>query len=175
VKRIRYRNTFFFPLPPAELWSVMERFDLFQSWWVWLADFRADQPTFAGGNVLHAVVAPPALHRLHVEARLRRCAKPRLIEGEIEGDLRGPAVLRLSETAGGTRVECIWSLALQSPPLRAAAHVAYPLMRIGHDHLIDLAVSKFRSKALSLACAATSIEPAQLSPRSAAPSRRTPG
>ncbi|HEY3957280.1 MAG TPA: hypothetical protein VGM53_28270 [Streptosporangiaceae bacterium] len=159
MKRIEYRKTFFFPLPPAELWTIMERFDLFEAWWVWLTDFRADQPTFTGGNVLRAVVAPPALRRLHVDARLRRCAKPALIEGEIEGDLSGPAALRLTESTGGTLVEATWSLTLRSPPLRAAAYVAGPLMRSGHDHLIDLAVSRFRSKALSLACAAIPAEP----------------
>jgi hypothetical protein len=149
VKRIKYRNTFFFPLPPAELWTVMERFDLFESWWTWLTDFRADQLTFTDSNVLRAVVAPPALHPLRVDARLRRCEKPRLIEAEIEGDISGPAVLRLGESAGGACVEVAWSLTLRSPPLRAAAHVAYPLIRSGHDHLVDLAVNRFRSNALS--------------------------
>jgi hypothetical protein len=161
VKRIRYRNTFFFPLPPAELWTVMERFDLYGSWWTWLTGFRADQPAFTGGNVLRAVITPPALHRLRVDARLWRCAKPWLIEGEIEGDLCGPAALRLTEAAGGTRVEATWSLTLRSPPLRAAAYVAGPLLRSGHDHLIDLAVSRFRSQALALAGAATPTGPAR--------------
>ena len=142
----------------------MERFDLFESWWTWLTDFRADEPTFADGNVLHAVIAPPALHRLRVEARLRRCEKPRLIEGTIEGDISGPAVLRFSEIPGGTCVKVTWSVTMRSPSLRVAARVAYPLMRSGHDYLIDLAVSRFRSKALRLACAAISAEPAQSGP-----------
>lgn len=165
MKRIQYRKTFLFPLPPADLWAIMERFDLFESWWSWLADLQADQPGLTGGNVLHAVIAPPALHPMHVDARLQRCEKPRLIEAVIEGDLSGPAVLQLSETAHGTCVDVTWSLAMQSPPLRVAARVAYPLMRTGHDHLIDLAVSRFRSKALSVACSATSAEPARSAPR----------
>ena len=72
VPRIQYRNTFLFPLPPAELWTIMERFDLFGSWWTWLADLRADQPGLTGGNVLHVVIAPPALHRLRFDARLQK-------------------------------------------------------------------------------------------------------
>lgn len=150
MNRIQYRDMFLFPLPPAELWMIMERFDLFGTWWAWLADLRADQPGLTDGNVLHPVAAPPAVHRMHIDIRLRRCEKPRLIEAEIEGDFSGPAVLRLTETGQGTCVEAAWSLTMRSPSLRVAAQVAYPLMRTGHDHLIDLAVSRFRSKALSL-------------------------
>ena len=37
-----------------------------------------------------------------------------------------------------------WSLRMHSAPLRAAAHVAYPLMRWGHDRIVDMAVAGFR-------------------------------
>lgn len=39
-------------------------------------------------------------------------------------------------------------LEMRSPPLRAAARVAYPLMRWGHDRVVDMAVAGFRQRAL---------------------------
>jgi hypothetical protein len=35
-----------------------------------------------------------------------------------------------------------------SAPLRVAAHVAHPLMRWGHDRVVDMAVAGFRRRAL---------------------------
>ena len=39
-----------------------------------------------------------------------------------------------------------WSLQLQSPPLRAAARVAFPVLRWGHDRVVDMAVSGFQHR-----------------------------
>ena len=44
---------------PAQRWASIERFDLFESWWVWLAGFRADDDGLVDGNVLHGTVVPP--------------------------------------------------------------------------------------------------------------------
>jgi hypothetical protein len=41
-----------------------------------------------------------------------------------------------------------WSLRMHSAPLRVAARVAYPLMRWGHDGVVDMAVAGFRQRAL---------------------------
>jgi hypothetical protein len=40
VNRVEYQASFWFPVTPAQLWAVIERFDLFESWRPWLADFR---------------------------------------------------------------------------------------------------------------------------------------
>jgi hypothetical protein len=48
----------------------------------------------------------------------------------------------------GTRAQVAWSLRMHSAPLRVAARVAYPLMRWGHDRVVDMAVAGFRQRAL---------------------------
>jgi hypothetical protein len=57
-------------------------------------------------------------------------------------------VLRLEDVDDGTRVAVAWSLEMRSAPLRVAARVAYPLLRWGHDRVVDMAVSGFQRRAL---------------------------
>jgi dihydrofolate reductase len=51
----------------------------------------------------------------------------------------------------GTRVAVAWSLEMRSLPLRFAARVAYPLMRWGHDQVVEMAVAGFRLRAMPTA------------------------
>ena len=98
--------------------------------------------------MLHGLVVPPVPCRLRLDIRLQRCEPPRLIVAAVEGDLRGQAVLQLDDADDGTRATLTWSLEMRSAPLRAAARVAYPLMRWGHDRVLDMAVAGFRQRAL---------------------------
>jgi hypothetical protein len=150
MNRVDYQASFWFPLPPPQMWAIIEQFDLFESWWGWLADFRADDDGLVNGNVLHGTVIPPVPYRLRLDVRLQHCERPRLVEAAIGGDLSGRAALRLEAAGGGTRAEVAWSLRMHSAPLLVAAHVAYPLMRWGHDRVVDMAVAGFRRQALQL-------------------------
>jgi hypothetical protein len=149
VNRVDYRGAFWFPVGPNELWETIERFDRFESWWAWLRDFGADTGGLVAGNVLHCTVVPPVPYRLRLDIRLERCLRPHVVEATIDGDLRGSAVIRLEPFDAGTRVAVAWSLNIVSTPLRVAALVAYPLMRWGHDRVVEMAVAGFRRWALA--------------------------
>jgi hypothetical protein len=148
VNRVDYSAAFWFPVTPDRLWAVVEQFDLFESWWGWLREFEADQDELVDGNVLHGTVVPPVPYHLHLDVQLQRCHRPRLIDAVVNGDLSGQAELRLEDVDDGTRVAVAWSLEMRSAPLRVAARVAYPLMRWGHDRVVDMAVSGFQRRAL---------------------------
>ncbi len=148
MNRIDYREAFWFGVGPAELWETIERFDRFESWWAWLRDFRADTDGLVAGNVLHATVLPPLPYRLRLDIRLERCEPPHTVEASVTGDACGSAVLRLEPSDDGARVSVEWSLDMVSRPLRLAALVAYPLMRWGHDRVVETAVAGFRQRAL---------------------------
>jgi uncharacterized protein YndB with AHSA1/START domain len=150
VNRVDYRGAFWFPVPPQQLWEIIERFEAFESWWGWLADFRAGGGGLVDGNVLHGTVIPPVPYRLRLTVLLQRCDRPRLVEATVRGDLSGQAELRLEDADDGTRAAVTWSLEMRSAPLRVAARVAYPLMLWGHDRVVDMAVSGFRRRALTL-------------------------
>jgi hypothetical protein len=149
VNRVDYRGAFWFPVGPNELWDTIERFDRFESWWPWLRDFGADTGGLVAGNVLHCTVLPPVPYRLRLDVRLVKCLRPHLVQATIDGDVRGSAVMRLEPVEDATRVAVVWSLDMVSTPLRIAALVAYPLMRWGHDQVVEMAVTGFRQRALA--------------------------
>lgn len=153
MNRVDYSAAFWFLVTPDRLWAIVERFEEFESWWGWLRDFRADEDALVDGNVLHGTVVPPVPCRLHLNVRLRRCRRPRIIDAAVNGDLSGQAALRLEDAGDGTRVVVAWSLEMNSAPLRIAARVAYPLMRWGHDQVVEMAVSGFRRRALAVSTA----------------------
>lgn len=155
MNRVDYHEAFWFPVTPDQLWATVERFDRFESWWGWLRDFRADEGGLVAGNVLHGTVVPPVPYRLRLDVRLRHCHRPLLVEAAVDGDLSGWAMLRLEDADDGTRAEVAWSLEMRSGPLRVAARVAYPLMRWGHDRVVDMAVAGFRRRALPISDAPT--------------------
>ncbi len=151
MNRVDYHGDFWFPVPPDRLWAMIERFDLFESWWGWLREFRADRAGLIPGNALHGTVVPPVPYRLRLDIRLHRCDRPRSVQAAVGGDLSGRAVLRLEDADGGTQVAVAWSLEMRSVPLRVAARVAYPVMRWGHDQVVDMAIAGFRQRALAAA------------------------
>jgi hypothetical protein len=148
VNRFDYHGEFLFPLTPDELWQCIARFDRFESWWPWLRSFSADGDGLLTGNTLHAVVAPPVPVQLRLDVHLRACDRPRLVAAAISGDLRGSALLRFADVNGGTRATADWSLETTTAALRLTTRVAYPVMRWGHDRVVEMAVAGFRRKAL---------------------------
>lgn len=120
----------------------------------WLREFQADGAGPVAGNALHGTVVPPVPCRLRLDIRLQRCDLPRSVQAAVGGDLSGHAVLRLDDVGGGTSVAVAWSLEMRSLPLRFAARMAYPLMRWGHDQVVDMAVAGFRRRAMPTAAVA---------------------
>ena len=149
MNRIDYRGAFWFPVGPDEMWETIERFDRFESWWAWLRDFGADTDRLVAGNVLHATVVPPVPYRLRLDIRLESSLPPHAVRATVGGDARGTAVMRMEPVDAGTQVTVVWSLDMTSTPLRIAALVAYPLMRWGHDRVVEMAVAGFRQQALA--------------------------
>lgn len=155
---VRFDGTYWFPVAPVELWSILGDFDRYPVWWTWLRDFAvvADGHGLVAGAELGGTVVPPVPYRLSLRVTLDRCRPPELVEATIDGDLRGRAVLRLAEAGDGTMVTVEWTLRMATAPLRLAALVAYPVVRWGHDQVVAMTVAGFRHRALSM----TAAEPA---------------
>lgn len=149
MPRMDYDGAFWFPVAPGHLWDTLAELDRFPVWWSWLHDFRPEGEGLTTGTVLRGTVVPPVPYRLRLDVRLGRCERPRLLEADITGDLRGAARVELGPLHDGTQVGVRWSLDFASAPLRVASVVAFPLMRWGHDRVVDMAVSGFRHRALA--------------------------
>lgn len=140
-----YVGRFGFPAPPSEVWTAMEQLDQFQLWWGWLGDLRADGSGLATGSVLRGTVSPPVPYRMRVAIELGRCVPGSLIDATVSGDLAGEAHLRLHPGDEGTVADVAWSLEMLQRPMRVAARVAHPLLRWGHDRVVEATVAGFRS------------------------------
>ena len=141
-----YTGRFDFPVKPPELWDAIQRLDQFERWWGWLGDLAVEGDGLQEGSVLHGTVAPPVPYRMRVDVQLRHCVPGRLIDASVTGDLRGDAHLRMQPSRSGTVTDVAWSLEMLQLPMRLAARVAYPLLRWGHDCVVEATVREFRSQ-----------------------------
>jgi carbon monoxide dehydrogenase subunit G len=141
---IEYQGAFRFPIPPDELWDYLERVDRFESRLNWLSEFRLEGDGLRSGSVLHGIISPPVPYRMRVDVVLDACERPSLIEGTVHGDLQGRARLQLLPADGGTEVRAAWSFEMMQRPMRIAARFAHPLLRWGHDRVVEVTVNAFR-------------------------------
>jgi len=142
---IDYRGAFAFDLPPEALWSAIERSERFEGWWAWLRELRMEGAGLEDGAVLHGVVSPPVPYVMRIDVVLERCTWPTRIDAHVLGDLRGPAWLTFEPRDAGTRAEVGWTIEMMQRPMRAAARLAHPLLRWGHDRVVEATVSGFRA------------------------------
>jgi uncharacterized protein YndB with AHSA1/START domain len=140
-----YAGRFVFSASPSEVWGAMERLDQFERWWGWLGDLRVDGDGLRAGSVLRGAVTPPVPYQMHVTIELSRCEPQSLIVASVSGDLAGDARLELRPCDGGTIADVAWSLEMRQVPMRVAARIAYPLLRWGHDRVVEATVAGFRA------------------------------
>ena len=144
-----YTGRFRFPVSPLELWAAMARVDQFERWWNWLTDLRLEGGPLQTGSVLRGTVAPPVPYRMRVAVELERCLPGQLIDANVSGDLDGTASLCLQPEESdprGTVASVAWSLEMKQLPMRVAARFAYPLLKWGHDCVVEATVAGFRSQ-----------------------------
>lgn len=141
---IDYRGRFSFDVPREAIWSSIEHCERFEAWWSWLREFRLEGPGLVAGAVLHGVVSPPVPYTMRIQVALDRCTRPSRIDATVHGDLEGEAHLVLEPSGPGTMVEASWTVEMKQRPMRVAARVAYPLMRWGHDRVIEATVAGMR-------------------------------
>jgi hypothetical protein len=143
---VSYRNDYEFPQSPGGIWDALEEVDHFALWWPWLEEFRLEGDSLATGAVLYGVVAPPLPYRMRVEIELTRCEKPGIIEALVHRDLEGEATIVLCSQGVGAHVEVAWTLEMMQRPMRMADRMAHPILKRGHDRVVENTVAEFRRR-----------------------------
>jgi uncharacterized protein YndB with AHSA1/START domain len=141
---IDFHRSYRFPVPPAVVWSSIEDVEHFPAWWGWLGHFRVVGDGLKAGSVLDGTVTPPLPYRMHVQVTLDRSLPPERIEATVGGDLTGDALLTLTPVDSGSEVTVAWTIEMRQRAMRAVARVAYPLLRWGHDRVVEATVAGFR-------------------------------
>jgi uncharacterized protein YndB with AHSA1/START domain len=142
---IDYRGAFDFDVPPVAVWHAIEHSERFEGWWAWLAEFRLEGGGLRAGSVLYGLVSPPVPYQMRVRVVLDRCIAPERIDVTVGGDLEGTAHLLLTPAGTGTRADVTWTVEMKQRSMRLAARLASPLLRWGHDRVVDATVAGFRS------------------------------
>jgi carbon monoxide dehydrogenase subunit G len=141
---IDYRGQFAFDVSPEVIWASIEHGEQFEAWWPWLREFRLEGPGLEAGAVLEGMVSPPLPYTMRIRVVLERCTRPSRIDASVHGDLEGEARLVLEPVDGGTLAQVSWTIEMMQRTMRLAARVAYPLMRWGHDRVVEATVNGYR-------------------------------
>jgi hypothetical protein len=141
---ILYRGAFSFPLSPCDMWNELERPDRLARGRRWVEVRQVDPRGLQPGAALLCVVEPPLPYRMSLEVVVVEASRCEFVEVEIHGDLEGHAELRLEPAGEGTRASVSWQLEMTQPRMRAAARVVRPILRWGHDRVVDAAARGFR-------------------------------
>jgi uncharacterized protein YndB with AHSA1/START domain len=141
---IRYHGAFDLAGPPEAVWGSIEDCRRFPTWWAWLRSFRVEGRGLEAGTVLHGVVVPPVPYTMRIHVHIDAVEPPRRVDATVAGDLEGVARLELGPGTTGTNAEVWWTIEMMQRSMRVAARVAGPLMRWGHDRVVEATVAGFR-------------------------------
>jgi hypothetical protein len=144
--RIRSDRRHTFAVSPEELWDVMARVDAYREWWPWLRQFDAE--ALDVGDRWTAVVQPPLPYRLRFEIRLDEIRAPSCARATVSGDIEGTARLDIAPISTGAELHFVSDLAPTNAVLRAVSQVAAPVVRFGHEWVLDTGLQQFRDRAL---------------------------
>lgn len=134
------------PVPPADLWAAVARVDEYEGWWPWLRQF--DAGALAADEVWHCLVQPPLPYWVRFDVNLDEVRAPTMVRASVTGDVVGEAVLRISEHPEGSEAHLTSSLEPGNGFLKAVARFAAPVIRYGHDWVLDSGARQFLDRAL---------------------------
>ena len=134
------------PVSPTELWEALTRVDRYRSWWPWLRSFDAQD--LAGAEIWDCLVQPPLPYRVRFSISLDEVVPPSIVQASITGDVVGEARLEITEHPQGSRARLVSHLEPGNGFLRAVARVAAPVVRYGHDWVLDTGARQFIDRAV---------------------------
>jgi len=143
---VRSERRFEFDAAPPALWAALGSVDDYPRWWPWLRRF--DARALAPGEEWRCTVKPPLPYVVRFAIRFDEVEVERRIDATVEGDIEGPAQLLIEPSAGGSAVTLTSSLRPTNTVLKAAALLGRPLVRYGHDWVLDIGAGQFASRAL---------------------------
>jgi mannose-6-phosphate isomerase-like protein (cupin superfamily)/uncharacterized protein YndB with AHSA1/START domain len=126
--------------PPDAVYDVLVDGHSYPRWWrpVYL-DVETDGPPMVGAVSRQHFKGRLPYH-LRTRSTLTRLQPGRLIEADVDGDLRGRGVWTLTANDGGTHVRFDWTVHADRPLLRVLTPLLRPLLRANHSWAIQRAI-----------------------------------
>jgi uncharacterized protein YndB with AHSA1/START domain len=140
-----------FAVEPEELWAAIGEVGEYRRWWPWLRRFDAEG--LEVGDVWRCTVQPPLPWTLRFRIEIEEVVPATLVRARVTGDVHGSARVEIAAVdpdAGGAACEArlVSELAPGNAVLRGIARLAQPLVRFGHDWILDNGARQFGERAL---------------------------
>ena len=136
-----------FAEPPEVVWAALTDIGAYQRWWPWLTELEGDG--FEPGATWRCHVRPPLPYTLRFHLHLEEVEAPRFAVATISGDIEGHASVDLAAGPDGTDLRLVSVLQSATRTLRLLADLGPPIVRFGHDWVLDTGLRQFRERGLS--------------------------
>lgn len=143
--RLRSDRRYRFDQSPVELWRRLEDVGSYPTWWPWLRQF--DGVRLQAGDVWRCAVQPPLPYRVRFTVQLDSVEPPASVTATIRGEIVGTAQLTVAAAPGGSTVRLVADLGPDRRALRALSLALRPLVRRGHDWVLDTGARQFAAEA----------------------------
>jgi len=134
------------PADRAAVWDSFTSTRRYRAWWPWLTEF--DGVELAAGQQWSCTVSPPLPYLVRFRLELVEVDPPRSVRAVLTGDVVGNARLEVVVAGSASRVHLVSDLAPGNPALQVIARVAQPVVRRGHDWVLDTGARQFVERAL---------------------------
>ena len=144
-------RTWTFPVGRAERWAAVEATDRYRDWWPWLRQLDAGAG-LRTGEAWRCHVQPPLPYAVRFTIALDHVEPGHRAEATVTGDVQGRAVLTIAPGSGpdGERsatARLVSQLEPSNRVLQGFARVARPVVRWGHDWVLDTGQRQFVARA----------------------------
>jgi hypothetical protein len=143
---LRSDRSYGFDLTPDELWSRVGQLVEYTEWWPWLAHF--DGVMLETGQRWKCTVQPPLPYAVRFTVAIGRIIPARSVAATITGDVVGTAALTIEPTSRGCQARIVAELGPEKQALRTLSVAARPIVRFGHNWVLDSAARQFRERAV---------------------------
>jgi uncharacterized protein YndB with AHSA1/START domain len=135
-----------FAVSAPELWATIGEVDQYRTWWPWLR--RLDAAALAVGERWAGVIQPPLPYSVRFVLTIEQVESPYLVVAQVSGDIAGTARLDVVDEDGGCVARMRSELAPANRALQVVAQLASPVVRFGHDWVLDTGARQFTARAL---------------------------
>jgi uncharacterized protein YndB with AHSA1/START domain len=135
----RFLTTWILDAERERVWEAIYESERWPEWWhgVLRADTLAEGDDDGGvGHLARYVWKSKLPYELAFEMRTTRVERPRLLEGEAEGELAGVGRWRLYEEDGSTAVVYEWNVHPTKPWMNLFTPILRPVFAWNHDYVM---------------------------------------
>jgi len=138
MREYRFLTTWLIAAPREPVWDAIYDSERWPDWWrgVLEAEKLVEGDEDGVGQYGRYVWKSKLPYRLEFFVRTTKVEKPRLLEGNAEGELAGVGRWRLFEQGGVTAVLYEWNVRTTRAWMNLLAPVARPIFAVNHDYVM---------------------------------------